>query len=186
MPLFCKQKSKEISLPPPTSRRTQPLLGLSLHSGNPEPEIPSPWHRCFILLSKANPKPLLPPTYPDNCSSPLSFTAWGSLLGLGPSSSCSLGPGLRSVSIGSSLKLGDFRAVSRDKGSSKSTSVPRPWFVTWEPTHITHHHNRAPQEGKLVQNSEGKPSTVNHWYIPLDPAREKGWFPLQVFLIPSA
>lgn len=60
----------------------------------------------------------------------LSFTAWGSLWGLGPSSSCSLGPGLRSVSIGSSLKLGDSRAVSRGKGSSKSTSVSRPWFVT--------------------------------------------------------
>lgn len=92
----------------------------------------------------------------------LSFTAWGSLLGLGPSSSCSLGPGLRSVSIGSSLKLGDSRAVSRGKVSSKSTSVPRLWFVTWEPTHITHHHNRARKEGNLVQNSEGKSSTEKH------------------------
>lgn len=114
-----------------------------------------------LLVSGNNPEAPPPSPQPGNCSSPLSFTAWGSLLGLGPSSSCSLGPGLRSVSIGSSLKLGDSRAVSRGKGSSKSTSVPRLWFVTWEPTHITHHHNRAREEGRLVQNSEGKPSTEN-------------------------
>lgn len=151
MSLLCILQGAEIPLPPPIPRRTQVTTFRSFtpHLGTLRPEIPSPrqpYSTC--RCQAATPKPLLPPTCPDDCSSPLSFTAWGSLLGLGPSSSCSLGPGLRSVSIGSNLKLGDSRAVSRGKGSSKSTSVPRLWFVTWEPTHITQHHNRARQEGK--------------------------------------
>lgn len=164
---FCIQKGllRDSPLPPPTPRGIQTTSrSFTPHLQTLRSEMPPPWRPCCILLvSGATPKPLLPPTCPENCSSPLSFTVWESLLGLGPSSSCSLRPGLLSVSIGSSLKLGDSRAVSRGKGSSKSTSVPRPWFVTWEPTHITHHHNRAREEGKLVQNSEGKPSTENHW-----------------------
>lgn len=167
MSLFCIHRGflEDPPAPAPIPQRTQTTIfgSLTPRLGTLRSEIPSP-RRCYSTCwcQGTTRKPLLPPPSPGNCSSPLSFTAWGSLLGLGPSSSCSLGPGLRSVSNGSSLKLGDSRAVSRGKGSSKSTSVPRLWFVTWEPTHITHHHNRAREEGRLVQNSEGKPSTEHY------------------------
>lgn len=144
------------------------------HKENPQVGIPAP-SSGSTLKAQGRPRTPPPPHPPAHCSSPLSFTAWGSLWGLGPSSFCSLGPGLRSVSMGSSLKLADSRAVSRGKGSSKSTSVPRPWFVTWEPTHSTHHHQGArekhpQQKGRFAQDSGGQAFSLDHCR-PRDPTR---------------